>query len=144
MRYLVSAMLLVAGVIHLLPLSGALGSEPLAALYGVSFGEPNVEILMRHRAVLFGLLGAYLVVAAFKPAYQPSAFIGGLVSVISFLVFARSVGGYNPEIARVFSADIVTLVCLVVGVTGHVDLRRKADRPLRQGAHHAGSSAGRR
>lgn len=60
MRYLVSAMLVVVAVIHLLPLSGVLGSERLAALYGLSFNEPNLAILMRHRAVLFGLLGLFL------------------------------------------------------------------------------------
>jgi len=59
MRLLISAMLIVVGVIHLLPLSGVLGSARLGALYGVPIDDPNLEILMRHRAVLFGLLGGY-------------------------------------------------------------------------------------
>lgn len=50
MRYLVSTMLVVVAVIHLLPLSGVLGPARLNALYGISFDEPNLEILMRHRA----------------------------------------------------------------------------------------------
>lgn len=33
--------------------------------------EPNLEILMRHRAVLFGLIGAFMVFAAFKPGIGP-------------------------------------------------------------------------
>ena len=33
---------------------------------------------MRHRAVLFGLLGLFFIYAAFYPAYQPLAFVGGL------------------------------------------------------------------
>ena len=70
MRYLVSGSLVLAGVIHLLPLSGLLGAERLAALYGLDFSEPNLSILMRHRAVLFGLLGAFLVFAAFRPSLQ--------------------------------------------------------------------------
>ena len=60
MRYLASAMLVVVAVIHLLPVSGVLGSERLAALYGLPFNEPNLAILMRHRAVLFGLLAQVL------------------------------------------------------------------------------------
>jgi hypothetical protein len=115
-RNLVSAMLVVVGVIHLLPLSGVLGSERLAALYGLSFSDPGIAILMRHRAVLFGLLGLFLVFAAFRPSLQPVAFAAGFVSVASFLWLAWSTGGYNAQIARVVTADLVALACVVVGV----------------------------
>lgn len=108
-------MLVVAALIHLAPLSGVLGGERLAALYGIGFDEPNIAILMRHRAVLFGMLGVFLLLAAFMPNLQVVAIGAGLVSVVSFLWLARSVGGYNAQIARVFVADIVALVCLLVG-----------------------------
>ena len=120
MHYLVSAMLLAVAMIHLLPVTGVLGHERLAALYGVSFSEPNLAILMRHRAVLFGLLGLFFVLAAFTPALQTVAFIAGFVSVISFLWLAWSVGGYNVQVGRVFSADVVALGCLVIGAIAHV------------------------
>ena len=124
MRYLVSAMLAVVAVIHLLPLSGVLGTDRLHALYGVSFDEPNLAILMRHRAVLFGLLGAFLLLAAFRPAFQVAALVAGFVSVLSFLYLAWSVGAYNAQVARVFIADIVALVCLVIGTAAYVYLPR--------------------
>ena len=124
MRYLVSAMLVVVAVIHLLPLSGVLGTERLNALYGISFDEPNLAILMRHRAVLFGLLGAFLLLAAFRPAFQVAALVAGFVSVLSFLYLAWSVGAYNAQVARVFIADIVALVCLVIGTAAYVYLPR--------------------
>jgi hypothetical protein len=120
MRYLASATLVVVAVIHLLPVSGVLGSERLAALYGLSIDEPNIAILMRHRAVLFGLLGLFLLFAAFRPPLQTAAFIAGFVSVVSFLWLAWSVGGYNAQVARVFIADVVALACLVVGMASHV------------------------
>jgi uncharacterized BrkB/YihY/UPF0761 family membrane protein len=120
MRYLISAMLVVVGIIHLLPVSCVLGSDRLAALYGLPFGEPNLAILMRHRAVLFGLLGLFLIYAAFRPQLQAIAFIGGFVSVVSFLWLAWSVGGYNHQIARVVMVDIVALICLVVGAAAHL------------------------
>lgn len=127
MKHLISAMLVVAGVIHLLPLSGVLGGERLSSLYGIPFGEPNLEILMRHRAVLFGLLGAFLIVAAFRPAYQKLAFVGGFISVVTFLGLAWSGGGYNEQVGRVVVADGVALVCLVIG--GVVwSLTRSTDR----------------
>ena len=118
-------MLVVAGLIHLLPLSGVLGSERLAALYGGNFDEPNLAILMRHRAVLFGLIGSFLLLAAFKPALQTIALVGGMISVVSFLYLAWAVGGYNAQIGRVFLVDVVVLVCLVAGVMAHVYMLRK-------------------
>jgi hypothetical protein len=119
MRYLISAMLIVTAIVHLLPLAGVLGHERLTALYGLSFNDPNLTILMRHRSVLFGLLGLLLFFAAFQPSLQPLAFIAGFVSVVSFLWLAWSVGGYNSQISRVFMADIVALVCLIVGVVAY-------------------------
>lgn len=92
MRHLISATLIVVAIIHLLPLSGVLGSERLSALYGIRFDEPNLAIIMRYRAVLFGLLGVLLLYAAFVPAFQPAAFSAGFISVLSFLYLARSVG----------------------------------------------------
>jgi hypothetical protein len=124
MRYLVSAMLVVVAIIHLLPLSGVIGSERLASLYGIAFSEPNIAILMRHRAVLFGLLGLFLLFAAFTPRFQVAAFVVGLVSVVSFLWLAYSVGGYNAAIGRVVTADIVALVCLVIGAAAYAYARR--------------------
>lgn len=88
MEKIVTGLLIVVGIIHLLSLSGVLGAERLSSLYGIIFDEANLEILMRHRAVLFGLLGAFLVYAAFKTELQPLAFIAGLVSVISFIGIA--------------------------------------------------------
>ena len=125
MRYLVTATLLVVAVIHLLPVSGVLGSERLAALYGLAINEPNLAILMRHRAVLFGLLGLFFLFAAFRPPLQTAAFIAGFVSVASFLWLAWSVGGYNAQVARVFMVDIVALVCLTVGAAAHAYVRSR-------------------
>ena len=114
MQRLIAALLVVVGVIHLLPLSGVLGPARLGVLYGLAFDDPNLAILMRHRAVLFGLLGAFLVYAAFRPVLQPLAFIAGFISVGSFLWLAWSTPGYNASIGRVVAADWVALACLLV------------------------------
>jgi hypothetical protein len=125
LRYLVSTMLVVVAIIHLLPLSGMLGAKRLTALYGIAVDEPNLAILMRHRAVLFGLVGLFLLMAAFRRDLQGIAFAGGLASVLSFLYLARSVGNYNRQISRVFAADVMALVCLVVGVVALFYVRRE-------------------
>lgn len=119
MRRIISAALIVVAIIHLLPLSGVLGSERLNALYGIRIDEPNLAILMRHRAVLFGMLGAFLLFAAFRPAFQLAALVAGFVSVLTFLGLAWSVAGYNAQLGRVVTADIVALACLVVGAAAY-------------------------
>ncbi len=125
MRYLVSAMLLIVAIIHLLPLVGVLGNDRLSSLYGMDFSEPNLAILMRHRAVLFGLLGGLFLFAAFRPAWQGVAFVAGFVSVTSFLGLAWSTGGYNAQVSRVFTADVVALVCLVIGLAAYIFIQRR-------------------
>ena len=115
MRFIIPAMLVAVGIIHILPLSGVLSATRLFDLYGISFDDPNLEILMRHRAVLFGLLGMFLLSSAFLPSLQLAALITGFVSVVSFLYLAYSVGGYNDQVNRIVTADKAELVCLLVG-----------------------------
>lgn len=119
-QHVVTAMLLVVALIHWLPLSGVLGAARLRALYGLSFDEPNLAILMRHRAVLFGLLGVFLACAAFQTALHAVALGAAAVSVGSFLCLAWSVGGYNALVGRVVKADVVALVCVAIGAVAQV------------------------
>ena len=70
MQKIASLALLLAGAIHLIPLLGVLGTAQLASLYGTPPSDPNTLILLRHRAVLFGIVGGICMGAAFKPAYQ--------------------------------------------------------------------------
>lgn len=114
MEKVISGLLVLVGIIHLLPVAGVLGVERLAVLYGISINEPNLEILMRHRAVLFGLLGLILVYAAFQPSLQSLAIIAGLVSVVSFIAIAWSVGGFNESVRKVIIVDVVAIAALVV------------------------------
>lgn len=119
MRYLITASLLIVGIIHLLPLAGALGATTILALYGVAVTDPNAEILLRHRAVLFGLMGAVMIAGAFIPSLQATAFAIGFVSLVSFLFMAGLVGGYNALIYKVVVVDVVALVLLVAGVIAY-------------------------
>ena len=118
-----SLALAIAGVIHLVPLSGALGADRLAALYGLTISEPSLVVLMRHRAVLFGLLGAFMLFAAIRPALQSLALVAGFVSVLSFFWIAWSTGSYNDAVARIVAVDVVALVSLVFGTVAHVGKR---------------------
>jgi hypothetical protein len=119
MQKVVSGLLVIVAFIHLIPLTGILGAQRLQALYGVTVDKPNLLILMQHRAVLFGLMGAFLLWAAFRPALVPLALAAGFVSVLTFLGFAWAAPGHNALIGRVVVADWVALVCLALAAALH-------------------------
>ncbi|MFM9025996.1 MAG: phosphopantetheine adenylyltransferase [Planctomycetaceae bacterium] len=119
MHSIATIMLLIVAAIHVLPLLGAFGEKHLSVLYGICLGDPNLAILMRHRAVLFGLLGAFLFVAALTPPLRLAGFVAGAVSVGSFLLLAWHVGGYNDHLRKVFVTDGIAGVCLVCGLLAH-------------------------
>jgi hypothetical protein len=108
--------LVAAGLIHVMPLAGVLGADKLAALYGIPIGGPDLAILMRHRAVLFGLVGALCFAGALHQPLQWAALLIALASVLAFLALAWGTGGYNAAIARVVTADVIALVFLVPGI----------------------------
>lgn len=130
MHLLVSASLLIAGIIHLLPAIGVLNADRLYALYGIALEDDSLVLLLRHRAVLFGLPGAFFIYAAFAPACRTLALIAGLISVASFLLlaepWARTDGTWPAAIQRVIQADIVALICLVTGGAAHMIQRSSA------------------
>jgi hypothetical protein len=112
MNRLSAALLVIAGIIHLLPLPGVLGATSLQRLYGIGITDPALLVLMQHRAVMFGLLGALLVVAAWRPELRLIACIAGLVSALSFIAIAWGHGNPSPAITRIVLADVVAVACL--------------------------------
>ncbi len=107
MSRVISAVLLIVGLVHLLPLLGILGAARLEALYGLRIDEPNLLLLMRHRALLFGLLGLLLVAAAFKPAWQGLALLAAWGSVLGFVLLAPT--DLLPALQRVWWIDVALL-----------------------------------
>ncbi|MCQ8896833.1 phosphopantetheine adenylyltransferase [Limnobacter humi] len=108
------------GLIHLLPSSGVLGPERLSRLYGIPIDEPNLEILMRHRAALFAVLGLFLIGAAWHPDWQTLAYWAAGISVLSFVAIAHHVGHMNPAMHRVMTVDWLAVLILIIGFLAHV------------------------
>ena len=61
MQAISTALIFGVGLVNLLPVSGVLSANRLQALYGVAIEDVNFLVLMRHRAVLFGIVGGLLV-----------------------------------------------------------------------------------
>lgn len=111
-HHVIGAVLLVTGGVHLLPLLGVLGAARLEQLYGLRIEDPNLLLLMRHRALLFGLLGLLLVAAAFRPAWQGLALVAAWGSVLGFVLLAPS--GLVPALQRVWWIDVALLPLLAL------------------------------
>jgi len=112
----ITCLLMIVAIIHIIPIGGFIGAARLETLYGVAIASADLEILMRHRAVLFGILGVFFAYAAFTPSVQPLAFIAAFISIASFFYLAFSVGGYNSAIGKVVTADVVAALSLGIAV----------------------------
>ena len=116
MKYVSIVALLVAGLIHLLPVPDVMGASTLARLYGIEVNDPNMAILLQHRALLLGVLGVLMLSAIALPWLRVTVLTVALFSAASFIVVAMAVGGYNPAIGRVAVADVVASVLLAAGL----------------------------
>jgi len=105
--------LVVVGLINFVPVLGVVSAQMLESAYSITLPGNDLAILMRHRALLFGILGAFILYSAFVPFYQSAAMIMGGVSMVGFAMLALSPGGYNDAIGKVLFIDIVGILFLV-------------------------------
>lgn len=104
------------GIINLLPLIGILGGPRLGAAYGIEIDSAEVEILLRHRALLFGLIGGFVLGSLWLPQYRSAALLIAGISMAGFLALAWLIGDYGRELTAIVAADTVGLVLLAVAV----------------------------
>jgi len=122
MKYVSIFALLVAGIIHLLPVPSVMGANTLAQTYGIEVTDPNTSILLQHRALLFGVLGVLMLSAIALPWLRITILAVALFSAASFIVVAMGVGGYNPAIGRIVVADAVASLLLAAGLMAELSL----------------------
>lgn len=109
----ISTVLLIGvGILNLLPIAGVLGVGRLEAAYGVVVDGPNMAVLLRHRAVLLGLVGGLVLVSVWLPALRPAASITAGISMLSFCLVALVEPGYTAEVGRIVKLDVAGLIAL--------------------------------
>ena len=113
MQTLTKILFLIAAVVNLIPVSGVISAHNLETLYGVTVEDPNLIILMRHRAILFGMVGVLLAASAFRLSLRPLALAAGLISMLSFVVINYLVGDYNEQLERGILIDLVASALLI-------------------------------
>ena len=119
MNRFVAAVLGLAGVVHLLPVAGVVGSATLTRLYGTHVTDANVELLLRHRALLFGVLGVGFLVAAARREWRGVGLGVAIVSTISFIALALVTPDRTVEVDRVVLVDTVLVALLAVATVVH-------------------------
>lgn len=116
MEKFITACLVIVGLINFLPVVGLLGAKNLESAYGISLASNDLLILMRHRALLFGLLGGFILYAAFIPAYQTAAILMAAISMIGYVLLALTTQTSNQALARVLTIDYVGIFFLSLAV----------------------------
>ncbi|MFD8562819.1 hypothetical protein ACWDOR_33315 [Streptosporangium canum] len=112
-----TALLVIVGMVNLLPGAIAFAPSRITTAYGVPItgpGTADLTVLLRHRAVLLGLVGACLLCAAFIPSLRTTAITAGAVSMGSFLLLSLSTPGLNEATTRVARIDMAAIALLAV------------------------------
>ncbi|NND66660.1 MAG: phosphopantetheine adenylyltransferase [Halioglobus sp.] len=112
MNKLFVVFMVMVGVINFLPVLGVLSAARIADAYDVVVTGNDMEILLRHRALLFGIVGGFIFYSLYNPAMQGAAMTLAGISMIGFLLLVIMVGGHNAAINRIMLADVVGIACL--------------------------------
>ena len=107
--------LFIVGLINFTPSLLVFFPHKIASSYGIDIPNSNHELLLRHRAVLFGIIGGIMLFSAITKKYYDLSFVIGLVSMLSFIILFLLVNNINPSLTKVMKIDIIGLVFLLIG-----------------------------
>lgn len=116
MNVFVSLALFITGVMHMMPVIGVLGIERLQTLYGIDRVSDDLELLLRHRAVLFGIIGCLMLYSLFESRLRLIAVFVGLASMLSFIALAQLSDGIGSELKKVVWIDWLCSVLLIASI----------------------------
>ncbi len=112
-NYLAAFCLLVVGVINVLPVVGVFSAERLGAAYGVDVASPDLELLLRHRALLFGLVGGLVLCSLWMIELRTLAVILAAISMLGFMLLAGLTEGTGAAMTRILRADMAGVFALL-------------------------------
>lgn len=108
-----SALLVLVGVLNLTPATVFFVPSQMGSLYGLELPADDLGIIVRHRAVLLGLLGAAMIYAAFRKNAVVPVVTGAMIGKVAFLFLVWSVT-HTAEMEGVAMFDIGAIAALVV------------------------------
>lgn len=93
---------------------GVLSAAKISSAYSIDLVGNDIIILLRHRALLFGIVGGFVLFSVYKPAYQSVAMVMAAISMVGFLYFVWAMDDYNDSITRIAMIDLAGIACLVL------------------------------
>ena len=110
----VSVVLVLVGLINFAPVVGMVSSSAIARAYGMDEPAGDLAVLLRHRAVLFGIVGGFIVLSAFMPTLQVAAVTMAYISMGSYVALVMAAGISNPKLVRIKNIDVVAIALLSI------------------------------
>lgn len=114
MKKVYLCLLFIVGAINFVPVLAVVSLEQINHSYGLSVTDNNLAILLRHRALLFGVLGGFVLFSVFKPQYQVVAMVLAMISMLGYLIVFYLVGDVNAQLLAIAKVDIVGVVLLFI------------------------------
>ena len=117
MEFFFRITLFIAGLINLLPTLLAFFPDNSSKSYGIDIPNSNYELLLRHRAILFGIIGGLMIISAIVKKHYEIATTAGLISMTSFIILYFLIDKeINSELKKVMMIDVVATVILCIGL----------------------------
>lgn len=108
--------LFLTGFVNLLPALLVFMPQRMEQAYGITLPDSNYALLLRHRAVLFGIVGGLMLFSSISRQYYSLACTVGLVSMVSFMILYYIIGPNQIHIAlkKIMWTDVVASVVLII------------------------------
>jgi hypothetical protein len=120
MPHLVAVLFVAVAIVNLLPVTGVLSAARLSAGYGIPVEGADLAVLLRHRALLFAVVGGLLAAAAVLPGWRGAATAAGLFAMLSFTLLVWTTPGANAQLITIARIDAVASAALIVAYVLHL------------------------
>lgn len=106
---LVPSLFWVLALVHMVPMIAAIMPSQITKLYGIVPDGKTQIVLLQHRALLLGLVGAACALAAHNEAIRWPALIGAVISMTAFIIFCLVHDQMGGALRKVALIDLVAL-----------------------------------
>lgn len=115
MELIYRIILFLAGLINVLPAILSVLPARIPKSYGINMEGPSMELLLRHRAIFFAMIGGLMIYSALSKNYYELSTLLGLISMLSFVLLYFLISGeISKELSQVMKVDVLASLFLLV------------------------------